>query len=83
MWNNYHSTWPIDHDDGSCYYHDHHNFLIYGGAKVRAASPAFVSALGLSTLPPFCALRPNVPRAWCAFASPWGVESPTKRLFAL
>ena len=40
MWNNYHSTWPIDHDDGSCYYHDHHNFLIYGGAKVRAASPA-------------------------------------------
>jgi len=33
MWNNYHSTWPIDHDDGSCYYHDHDNFLIYGGAK--------------------------------------------------
>ena len=33
MWNNYHSTWPIDHDDGSCYYHDHDNFLMYGGAK--------------------------------------------------
>lgn len=33
MWNNYHSTWPIDHDDGSCFYHDHDNWLMYGGAK--------------------------------------------------
>ena len=31
--NNYHSTWPIDHDDGSCYYYDTHNFLVYGGYK--------------------------------------------------
>ena len=30
---NYHSTWPIDHDDGSCYYFDTFNFLIYGGYK--------------------------------------------------
>ena len=31
--NNYHSTWPIDHDDGSCYYYDTFNYLIYGGYK--------------------------------------------------
>ena len=31
--NNYHSTWPIDHDDGSCYYNDTYNYLVYGGFK--------------------------------------------------
>ena len=31
--NNYHSTWPIDHDDGSCYYEDTFNYLVYGGYK--------------------------------------------------
>ena len=31
--NNYHSTWPIDHDDGSCYYEDTNNYLVYGGYK--------------------------------------------------
>ena len=31
--NNYHSTWPIDHDDGSCYYYDSYNYLVYGGYK--------------------------------------------------
>ena len=31
--NNYHSVWPIDHDDGSCYYLDTLNFLVYGGYK--------------------------------------------------
>ena len=31
--NNYHSTWPIDHDDGSCYYTDTYNYLVYGGYK--------------------------------------------------
>ena len=31
--NNYHSTWPIDHDDGSCYYNDTFNYLVYGGYK--------------------------------------------------
>ena len=31
--NNYHSTWPIDHDDGSCYYYDTYNYMIYGGYK--------------------------------------------------
>ena len=31
--NNYHSTWPLDHDDGSCYYYDTYNFLVYGGYK--------------------------------------------------
>jgi hypothetical protein len=30
---NYASTWPLDHDDGSCYYHDTHNFLVWAGAK--------------------------------------------------
>ena len=31
--NNYHSSWIIDHDDGSCYYTDTYNFLVYGGYK--------------------------------------------------
>jgi hypothetical protein len=31
--NNYHSTWPIDHDDGSNAYDDSYNFLAWGGAK--------------------------------------------------
>ena len=31
--NNYHSMWPIDHDDGSCYYLDTYNYLVYGGYK--------------------------------------------------
>ena len=30
---NYHCTWPLDHDDGSCYYFDTFNFLTYGGYK--------------------------------------------------
>jgi hypothetical protein len=31
--NNYRSVWPIDHDDGSCFYEDSYNFLVYGGKK--------------------------------------------------
>ena len=30
---NYHSTWPIDHDDGSSAYFDENNLLLWGGAK--------------------------------------------------
>ena len=30
---NYHSAWPIDHDDGSSYYINTYNFLVYGGHK--------------------------------------------------
>ena len=30
---NYASTWPLDHDDGSCFYHDTRNFLVWAGAK--------------------------------------------------
>ena len=30
---NYHTTFPIDHDDGSCYYTDRFNLLVYGGCK--------------------------------------------------
>jgi len=30
---NYASTWPLDHDDGSCYYHDTKNYLVWAGAK--------------------------------------------------
>jgi hypothetical protein len=33
LFNNYRSVWPIDHDDGSCYYEDSYNFLVYGGKK--------------------------------------------------
>lgn len=31
--NNYHSAWPLDHDDGSCYWYDTYNYLVYGGYK--------------------------------------------------
>lgn len=30
---NYHSVWPLDHDDGSCFYNDTGNVLAYGGFK--------------------------------------------------
>lgn len=30
---NYHATFPIDHDDGTGYYYDSLNFLVYGGYK--------------------------------------------------
>ena len=30
---NYHSVWPLDHDDGSDYWVDTNNFLVYGGYK--------------------------------------------------
>eukprot|EP00111_Clytia_hemisphaerica_P003098 TCONS_00008789-protein len=31
--NNYRSVWPIDHDDGTCFWRDTKNFLVYGGFK--------------------------------------------------
>lgn len=30
---NYHSVWPLDHDDGSAYWNDTQNVLVYGGYK--------------------------------------------------
>ena len=33
LFSNYHSLFPIDHDDGSCFYEDSYNFLVYGGKK--------------------------------------------------
>ena len=33
IFGNYHTLWPIDHDDGSCFYEDSYNFLVYGGKK--------------------------------------------------
>ncbi|CAF1688374.1 unnamed protein product, partial [Adineta ricciae] len=33
IFNNYNSLWPIDHDDGSCFYEDSYNFMMYGGKK--------------------------------------------------
>jgi hypothetical protein len=33
LFNNYRSVWPLDHDDGSCFYEDSYNFLVYGGKK--------------------------------------------------
>ncbi|CAF1053662.1 unnamed protein product [Adineta ricciae] len=33
LFNNYNSIFPIDHDDGSCFYEDSYNFQIYGGKK--------------------------------------------------
>jgi hypothetical protein len=33
LFNNYRTVWPIDHDDGSCFYEDSYNFQVYGGKK--------------------------------------------------
>ncbi|CAF1130719.1 unnamed protein product [Rotaria magnacalcarata] len=33
LFNNYNSFYPIDHDDGSCFYEDRYNFQVYGGKK--------------------------------------------------
>jgi hypothetical protein len=33
LFGGYGSAWPIDHDDGSAYYLDQHNVVIYGGSK--------------------------------------------------
>ncbi|UJR11197.1 hypothetical protein I4U23_015378 [Adineta vaga] len=33
IFNNYNALWPIDHDDGSCFYEDSYNFHVYGGKK--------------------------------------------------
>ena len=33
IFDNYNSLHPIDHDDGSCYYYDTYNFIVYGGFK--------------------------------------------------
>lgn len=30
---NFHSWWPIDHDDGTGYFTDQYNYLVYGGFK--------------------------------------------------
>ena len=33
IFNNYHSEWPLDHDDGSAYFEDSDNVIIWGGVK--------------------------------------------------
>jgi hypothetical protein len=33
LFNNYHSLFPLDHDDGSCFYEDSYNFQVYTGRK--------------------------------------------------
>ncbi|CAF4867217.1 unnamed protein product [Rotaria socialis] len=33
LFNNYNSFYPIDHDDGSCFYEDSDNFQVYGDKK--------------------------------------------------
>lgn len=76
----YNSWFPIDHDDGSCYYYDSLNFNIYGGFKdlmghsVMAKNNIYVypdaaKNIGLETLKPFCAIvnaasRTVLPSGW-------------------
>mmetsp|Transcript_13494 Transcript_13494/g.43960 ORF Transcript_13494/g.43960 Transcript_13494/m.43960 type:complete len:829 (-) Transcript_13494:128-2614(-) len=33
VFNNYHSEWPLDHDDGSAYFVDSDNVVLWGGVK--------------------------------------------------
>ena len=73
--NNYHSTWPLDHDDGSCYYNDTHNYLVYGGFKnflghsKIAMSNVYVYP-DLSVSFKYCATSDGPARG--EFASGWG-----------
>ena len=62
MVNNYYSVWPLDHDDGSSYYNDHHNYFAWGGYKTFLGGvatrshdnvyihPEYASPLGLASL---------------------------------
>jgi hypothetical protein len=82
--NNYHSTWPIDHDDGSCYYLDTYNFMVYGGFKnylghskiaqsnvyVYPDAEHSVENLGAFFSVPFCANSDGASRG--DTASGWG-----------
>ena len=81
---NYHAKWPIDHDDGSCYYLDTYNFIVYGGFKNYLGHsktvqdniyvyPDAVTSLdnpGLFSPEPFCAASDGATRG--EFASGWG-----------
>ena len=70
--NNYHGTFPIDHDDGSCYYTDTYNFLVYGGYKnYLGHSKTVTNNLYIfpNKIKPFCANSngaslTNLPSGW-------------------
>ena len=73
--NNYHSTWPIDHDDGSCNYNDTFNYLVYGGFKnfLGRSKIAMFNAYvypDFSAGFKFCATSDGPPRG--QYASGWG-----------
>lgn len=51
FYNNFHSTWPIDHDDGSNAYLDTYNLLIWGGGACTFAIPDAFPACTLLLLP--------------------------------
>ena len=37
--NGYNGVWSLDHDDGSSYYNDSANLLVYGGCKNFRGNP--------------------------------------------
>ena len=72
--NNYLGIYPIDHDDGSCYYYDTYNYLVYGGYKnylghsVVTKYNVYIYA-DHSTTSPYCgmsngATTSNLPSGW-------------------
>ena len=70
--NNYHSAWPIDHDDGSCYYYDTFNYLVYGGSK-NYLGHSKITKYNFFVYPsPYCALSAGAKTG--QEASGWGEE---------
>ena len=46
----YHSVWPIDHDDGSCYNTDRNSVIVHGGFK-NLAGHSKTTAINLYIYP--------------------------------
>ena len=78
---NYYSRWPLDHDDGSSYYYDTYNYLVYGGSKNywghnKVAEnnayiyPDAITSENISNADPYCALTYTPTRG--EFPSGWG-----------
>ena len=73
---NYYSSAPLDHDDGSSYYYDHHNVLAYGGYKnnighsKRAENNLFIYPGDAFPKPPQQSLLGGfVKRPYCLFSN--------------
>lgn len=72
---NYYCSAPVDHDDGSSYYYDHHNVLVYGGYKnnighsKRAENNLYIYPGDAFPKPPQTSLGGFIKRPYCLFSN--------------